>query len=353
MFGGRAPGGGDAAEAPGGSGDAAEARAERMVQFFRRFDTDNTGTIDLSQLDERAQGMARRLAERAGIDPDEPIRINRLRERLVQAEEERRRGQEGDEEGERRRRPDEAEADDEPLVPGFGWNRDLSIPPGFSSDGEPGEEAARDSPPRRGGRGGSGDEAASSEQDQASEEQPQRGGGDRRGPERPGPGQPPPQVVATSAEDDVRDLARQLMAQYDRNEDGVLQPDEWRRMRGNPEAMVRRSDQTITEECLVVYLRQYSGNGGGGGGARAAGPGGTTAASIRVLTPTERLPDGLPEWFTRLDRNGDGQVSMAEFLDGPPYSAERAAEFARYDLNGDGFITPEEYLRARNLRAGR
>jgi Ca2+-binding EF-hand superfamily protein len=63
---------------------------------------------------------------------------------------------------------------------------------------------------------------------------------------------------------------------------------------------------------------------------------------IRFLMPTERLPQGLPEWFRAKDANGDGQVSMAEFA--TTWTDALVREFNSYDLNGDGMITPQEVL---------
>jgi hypothetical protein len=57
-----------------------------------------------------------------------------------------------------------------------------------------------------------------------------------------------------------------------------------------------------------------------------------------------RLPPGLPEWFTRRDGDGDGQISLSEFAPNPTQAD--LEEFARYDKNGDGFITVRECLDA-------
>jgi hypothetical protein len=66
--------------------------------------------------------------------------------------------------------------------------------------------------------------------------------------------------------------------------------------------------------------------------------------SGRFLTPAERLPQGLPKWFTDRDSDGDGQVTMTEFA--REWTREKAAEFARADLNHDGIITAAECLKA-------
>jgi Ca2+-binding EF-hand superfamily protein len=50
---------------------------------------------------------------------------------------------------------------------------------------------------------------------------------------------------------------------------------------------------------------------------------------------------GLPEWFTTLDTDKDGQIALFEWRKG----GRPVATFAEMDLNSDGFITRDEYLR--------
>lgn len=50
---------------------------------------------------------------------------------------------------------------------------------------------------------------------------------------------------------------------------------------------------------------------------------------------------GLPVWFTTLDTDADGQVSLFEWRKG----GKPVAAFAEMDLNGDGLLTREEYVR--------
>jgi len=68
----------------------------------------------------------------------------------------------------------------------------------------------------------------------------------------------------------------------------------------------------------------------------------TTKKSYRFLTPTERLPKGMPDWFIKNDADGDGQIMMAEYSSS--WTEATAAEFASYDLDGDGIITPKEAM---------
>ncbi|NQT37484.1 MAG: hypothetical protein HQ581_08350 [Planctomycetes bacterium] len=69
--------------------------------------------------------------------------------------------------------------------------------------------------------------------------------------------------------------------------------------------------------------------------------------SYRFRSPTERLPDGLPNWFAQKDADSDGQVAMAEYASS--WTDAKALEFTRVDLNNDGLITPKECLRAEEL----
>jgi hypothetical protein len=73
--------------------------------------------------------------------------------------------------------------------------------------------------------------------------------------------------------------------------------------------------------------------------------------SGRFLTPTERLPKGLPAWFLAKDVRGNGQLTMAEFA--TEWTPEAAAEFNRYDLNHDGIITAAEVLKVEGRHGER
>jgi hypothetical protein len=177
------------------------------------------------------------------------------------------------------------------------------------------------------------------------------------------------------------------LRQYDRNGDGVLQPEEWSKIRGNPAAIDANHDRLITLDELTRYIAAYgqqrrvnlASPGVGGtseagmagsappasdkeqdaepsdvaperkGTLSAAGPDSEREASRKPRDATfyvrpSRLPPGLPEWFTRRDANGDGQLSLSEFAPNPTQSD--LEEFARYDKNGDGVITAQECLDA-------
>jgi beta-glucosidase len=54
----------------------------------------------------------------------------------------------------------------------------------------------------------------------------------------------------------------------------------------------------------------------------------------------EIAPGRLPEWFTELDADGDGQIALHEWQ----AAGRPVRQFMAMDRNGDGFLTPEEVL---------
>lgn len=69
--------------------------------------------------------------------------------------------------------------------------------------------------------------------------------------------------------------------------------------------------------------------------------------AIQRVRPVEvpRAPTKGPLWFRKMDRNGDGVVSLREWLGG-------IEDFKRFDSNGDGVIDPDEADKAdRVLRS--
>jgi hypothetical protein len=146
--------------------------------------------------------------------------------------------------------------------------------------------------------------------------------------------------------------ALKIMGQYDRNENGQLdrRENEWERI-GNAEAADANRDGAITLAELVARLR-YKATVGGSSSTVASGDKKTATAakpasgqkkSYRFLPARERLPKDIPGWFTSKDRDGDGQVAMAEYSS--RWTEREADAFARYDADGDGFIGTEEALR--------
>ena len=57
--------------------------------MLQRFDRNGDGTIQPDELDERTRRFAGRFLERLGVDPDKPIRIDELAERIKKEREQR------------------------------------------------------------------------------------------------------------------------------------------------------------------------------------------------------------------------------------------------------------------------
>jgi Ca2+-binding EF-hand superfamily protein len=190
----------------------------------------------------------------------------------------------------------------------------------------------------------------------------------------------------------VRNYAAALLRKYDKNHNGQLDREEWSELSGDWKSADLNGDGIITLDELTAWLMNRSrsrsqsssptssssstaattsstaattsgtaattsgttttpATAAGGtttAPATAAGPTNVLRRSYHFLSPSERLPSGLPEWFRRKDVNGDGQVTMAEFSD--TWNDAVAAEFAKYDLNGDGVITAQECLEAQRKK---
>ncbi len=131
----------------------------------------------------------------------------------------------------------------------------------------------------------------------------------------------------------------------------------------------------LTREQFLRFMQERMaerGNRGPGGGPPPAQPGAPAAPAnpapaeggaaptpgampevVPALPPAEeekrptvhrpgKLPKGLPDWFAKLDTDGDGQIGLYEWK----AAGRSLEEFRRLDRNGDGFITIEEALRA-------
>ncbi|MFM9069618.1 MAG: hypothetical protein ACKOUR_20140, partial [Planctomycetota bacterium] len=171
----------------------------------------------------------------------------------------------------------------------------------------------------------------------------------------------------------VRRYAEGLLKQYDENKNGQLEKNEWANARSITRETDANNDGVITLEELVAKRANFgkenssrsstassgaagSGRpgeapaGGSGWGGRSRDPaqagknGPEKMVGYRQRTALEKLPKGLPDWFTRNDANEDGQVTMAEFATG--WTEAKATEFAGFDLNRDGVVTPSECLKA-------
>ncbi len=367
-------------------------------EFLKRMDANGNGMLEPDEVSGRAAGFVRSAAERAGLDPNQPLSIDKIAEAMKKAAEERRSGDENRDK-DRDRGKDQDRRDGKtppapPLVPGFGEELDLTPPPGFtvplSSSGsryqrpleerfekavidrvddmlrqydrnknqsidyetDEGREVRWQYPASRSDKNNDGrldreelcyriaDILGSRERRDEDKNRSGGSSGDGRG---------------GDDSDKVRRYAEGLLRQYDSNRNGQLEKDEWSKMRGDYEKADANHDGVITLDELTERLKNYSRDEGSSSSNRSRSDSGgrsgywnregdskNAEGGMRFLTPLERLPKGLPTWFTRNDANQDGQISMAEYS--TTYNETTAAEFMRLDHNGDGIITAEECL---------
>jgi Ca2+-binding EF-hand superfamily protein len=193
----------------------------------------------------------------------------------------------------------------------------------------------------------------------------------------------------------VQRYVERIISIYDTNEDGRLDESEWDSMRGAPESIDADRDGLVTASEFVQHVTRFSARrrihlvspepaavdeeapllqpisappargaaaakpapGGVGGSGENTSNGVGSAASppaasarrvnrrqdLKFFVPASRLPGNLPSWFHSQDRDGDGQITLAEYA--PTVTNATIAEFRRYDRNGDGLITADECAR--------
>ena len=92
-------------------------------------------------------------------------------------------------------------------------------------------------------------------------------------------------------------------------------------------------DGSITQGEIPATFSVTLGLGSAGFGT--SGFGGPSLRPVDRPAAVGLQADGPPEWFTRMDRNGDGDLTLKEFLgDG--------SDFRKLDINRDGLIEPKE-----------
>jgi hypothetical protein len=126
----------------------------------------------------------------------------------------------------------------------------------------------------------------------------------------------------------------------DRDGSGLLEPAEWT----DGLRAARRADADGNRRIDLAEYRAYFDGRVAEAVEATARPGGAAARPGQSADG----PGRLPEWFTRLDTDEDGQVGLYEWrAAGKPID-----EFMAMDLDGDGLLTPDEYLRyARQAEA--
>ena len=179
----------------------------------------------------------------------------------------------------------------------------------------------------------------------------------------------------------VNRYALYILKTYDENGDGLLQPDEWKKMHGRPERMDRNGDGIVDFDELTKWFSDFGrrrhlghANDSEEVSNQAVNPrsNATTDPADGELNPEstatnsgtesgdrkrdqkyyvspKRQPAGLPEWFSEHDQDGDGQLTFSEFA--PNGGAAELTEFEKYDVNGDGLVTGKEFTQKGNNKS--
>jgi hypothetical protein len=197
-----------------------------------------------------------------------------------------------------------------------------------------------------------------------------RGGGPRGGAPRGGPtgglpmgrGQAPAAGPRDAGGFDLDAAAEVRFRRLDTNGDGLLNYDEM------PEDLRAERDRWDTNKDGAIDLAEFkeyvktraaqrraeNGRGNSPGSPNTGDGGGVQPIVIpEAPTPTEedepkqvvyrrgKLPKEAESFFRQHDKDGDGQIGLYEWKN----SGQPLETFFAMDRNGDGFVTVEEYLR--------
>jgi Ca2+-binding EF-hand superfamily protein len=155
----------------------------------------------------------------------------------------------------------------------------------------------------------------------------------------------PPQPAVSA--DVLNQLADASFRKLDTNGDGQLNADEMPpQLKFNLARWDKNGDGLIS---VFEYRDYFAARLGGGGGDDGSARGIASIIieeeeldrKVVVIRAGGKAPVGLPDWFTKLDTDKDGQVALYEWRKG----GMDLDEFRAWDLNDDGFITMEEALK--------
>ena len=119
-------------------------------------------------------------------------------------------------------------------------------------------------------------------------------------------------------------LAGEIMGRFDANRNGRLEYREAERL-GIPAGKIDSDfNGELSRDELYAYLE------------------GVQKKALAAL-------EGVPNWFTELDKNRDGQVAMAEFT--TEWTDAKFQEFSSYDANRDGLLTANEVSQSKPVAA--
>jgi Ca2+-binding EF-hand superfamily protein len=157
-------------------------------------------------------------------------------------------------------------------------------------------------------------------------------------------------------------MADNMFQKYDQNGDGQLNYDEM------PEALRSERDKWDTNKDGFIDRNEFKayfqariqqsmaeraamgGQSFGGGFGTDPGQGAEPPVEEEkkpVVYRVGNLPKELPSWFKELDTDGDAQIGLYEWK----ASKRPIEEFMKMDRNGDGFLTVAEVLRYQGLNS--
>ncbi|QDU93336.1 EF-hand domain-containing protein [Lignipirellula cremea] len=368
--------------------------------ILRRMDANQNGQLEPNEVSERARRFVDRLAEKAELDPSQPLPL----EKLLQSYTDEKSG-DGDKsrDGDRDSRSSRfsGPSKSEPLVGSFGVGSELPVPPGFDIpadsplasplplaqrydakviedaekilarydkngdqllDREEWEKARWRSDPRQSDLNRDGklsktelcERVAQHEKSRSSSSSSSSGSSRGYSSSRSSGGSSSSSGGSSSSSDSTskyRRYAESLLKQYDTNKNGVLEKDEWRGESANADS---NNDSVVTLDELTVRLSNYSKDSGSS--SSSSGSSSTTASSTSSSRPSS---SSRSSWSGRssYSRSSYSRSSSRDKKDEEPKSyrflapTERLPSglpdwFARNDADGDGQIKMAEYSAA-------
>lgn len=283
-FGGGGPFGGPMG-GPGGGND-------RIISMLKSMDTNNDGRLEPREIPESRRQFVQMMAQRLGVDPNRTINLRSLE-----------RSQSNSAGRSSSGSSSTIILSENPMVPYFGETAVvISTVLAF------------------GERENLLTGAISASQNQ----------GNRRG-QRPSTASPQNTDIQ---QQQIAKTARELLTRNDRNRNGVLDKlnDEWNGLPFDTNTADKNKDGRLTLSEIIAAL-----------GGKPSGSSGAINSSVAITrTFQDRLPEGVPDWFSRMDKDKDGQLTMLEYAEGKPFTDGILKEFRAADRNNDGRITIAE-----------
>lgn len=292
-------------------------------EFIRGLDVNKNGMIDPNEVEGPAKFFLPRLASEAGLDPAQPMPLDKL---LSAREKMRSSGGGGF----------------APGGPGGGFSPGGPMGPGGSSDR--GSERGRDDRSRDDRERDRDRESRPSEASTSKAPLVPGFGEDLKLASVAGFGEGAVGGTSTSGHDPkAEEYVNDLLKRYDKNKNGLLEQEEWKEGRWSPDATesdTNRDTKLTRDELLARFVRRNAmrtssssdkGSGGSSGGSAPMSGGGDSSSS----DPDGKLLRFAESMMSRYDENKDGILQKEEW-------ANMRGDPAAADKNRDGLITKEE-----------